>query len=216
MAAKKLTPREQKFVDKYFLSLFNGAEAARKMGYKDVSARSVAYKFLKKRHVKRAIEARRLAESARDAQLAKLTKTTTAFRANPNITSLVTWNKEGMSLIPSDQLSLEAGYQISRLKITKRTRSGLTEEGRAWEEVEITQEVALHDPNRAADQIHKLFGHYQASDLGGLIIDLGAEIRAADARRKEAEVAHFEGEEPGKRPSWGWEGEGTDVKNGED
>lgn len=55
---KKLTTKEQLFVMEY-LACNNGAEAARRAGYSEHTAKEIAYENLTKPHLKEAIEAKR-------------------------------------------------------------------------------------------------------------------------------------------------------------
>ena len=55
---KKLTTKEQLFVMEY-LACNNGAEAARRAGYSEHTAKEIAYENLTKLHIKDAIEAKR-------------------------------------------------------------------------------------------------------------------------------------------------------------
>lgn len=55
---KKLTTKEQLFVMEY-LACNNGAEAARRAGYSERTAKEIAYENLTKAHIKDAIEAKR-------------------------------------------------------------------------------------------------------------------------------------------------------------
>lgn len=57
MAEKKLTARQQKFVD-YFIQLGNQSEAAVRAGYSKKTSRSTAVELMAKPQVKAAIEAR--------------------------------------------------------------------------------------------------------------------------------------------------------------
>tara|TARA_Y200000002_G_C22384265_1_gene538621 strand:- start:27 stop:458 length:432 start_codon:yes stop_codon:yes gene_type:complete len=56
--SKKLTTKEQLFVMEY-LACNNGAEAARRAGYSERTAKEIAYENLTKLHIKDAIEAKR-------------------------------------------------------------------------------------------------------------------------------------------------------------
>ncbi len=56
--SKKLTTKEQLFVMEY-LACNNGAEAARRAGYSEHTAKEIAYENLTKPHIKDAIEAKR-------------------------------------------------------------------------------------------------------------------------------------------------------------
>jgi len=55
---KKLTTKEQLFVMEY-LACNSGAEAARRAGYSEHTAREIAYENLTKPHIKEALEAKR-------------------------------------------------------------------------------------------------------------------------------------------------------------
>jgi len=56
--SRKLNRQQSNFIDYYFKTNFNGAEAARLAGYSEKSARHVAYNLLQKSYIREEIEKR--------------------------------------------------------------------------------------------------------------------------------------------------------------
>ncbi len=177
---KTLTRKQQVFIDEY-LKCFNGAEAARRAGYSDKTARQTASDLLAEDYISEQIQAR-LAEvhMSADEALEIL-----AAHARGDI---------GKFADRLGQLDLQAAKEagISRL-IKKFKQKTVTKIGKSDtdEDVEIHDvEIELYDAQSAAEKILKIHGKFiDRQDItsgGDKITEIG--IRHIDYRTGIADV----------------------------
>lgn len=144
---KKLTAKQQKFVDEYLIDL-NATQAAIRAGYSVKTAGWIGQQLLVKTHISEAIKARRY-ELSRKAEVTQerivLEMARLAFM---DIRSL--FNEDG-SLIPIKQLSDSAAAAIAGIDIVQ---IGNSEVG-----VGHVMKYKLPDKNRALENLARILGH---------------------------------------------------------
>jgi phage terminase small subunit len=170
---KRLTGKEQAFVDYYFVCNFNGTQAAKKAGYSEKTATSIAYENLRKPHIMEAISAR-LAEvhMGADEALALL-----ATHARGDIGDFMEITSMG------HRISLQKAQELGLTKLIKKVdQTTITTNSKNGEDKEIfTEKLELHDPQAALVNILKLHGKFiQKVDL----TSSGKEIRVTVAKEE--------------------------------
>jgi len=104
--ADNLTDKQIRFVAAY-LETLNAAEAARRAGYPEKSARANGYNLLQLPQVQKVIEAKRKEIAERtDVTLEKIVKEYACI-AFANIADFVYWDQDTVTLKPSDELTRE-------------------------------------------------------------------------------------------------------------
>ena len=144
---KKLTPKQQKFVDEYLIDL-NATQAAIRAGYSAKTAEWIGPQLLGKSHVAEAIKARR-DELSRKTEVTQeriiLEMSRLAFM---DIRSL--FNQDG-SLIPIKQLSDSAAAAIAGIDVVQ---IGNSDAG-----VGHVMKYKLPDKNRALENLARILGY---------------------------------------------------------
>jgi phage terminase small subunit len=158
--AKKLTNKQRVFIDAY-LETFSGAEAARRAGYSQRTARQMGRENLSKPYIKAEIDAR-LEESrmSADEALQALSEIARGDIGEFMDVSTVGWN---ISLVDENE---DGTYQkkkstrlIKKIKQKVTTIQGGGDDGREI----IETEIELHDPLSAIDKILRVAGKYKDS-----------------------------------------------------
>ena len=148
--APKLTRRQQVFINEY-LSCFNGAEAARRAGYSEKSARQTASDLLSNPDISEHIQAR-LAEVHMSADEAlKLT----ADIARGDISDFMAIGSMGFSL--DLQSALEAGKTNLIKKVSQKT---ITVNGKNEDKETHIIDIELYDRQAALRDILKVHGRF--------------------------------------------------------
>lgn len=139
----KLTPKQERFVEEYLCDL-NATQAAIRAGYSEKRASEIGYQLLQKTTVSNAIEtAIKKREERTDitqdmvvAQLAKI-----AFL---DIRDIVTWDKDGIKVRPSEEVD----------------GTVLTEVSETMSEGGWTKKVKMSDRMRALDMLGRHLGMF--------------------------------------------------------
>jgi len=152
---KKLTRKQQVFIDEY-LKCFNGAEAARRAGYSERSAREIAVRLLAEVSIKEQIDAR-MTESHMGADEAlKLL----ADMARSNIGDYI----DDRLMIDLSAARENGGTKLIK-KIRQRTITKIGK-GDKDDDTEITDtEIELYDAQAAIEKILKVGGKLKDSEL---------------------------------------------------
>ncbi|MBP9869902.1 MAG: terminase small subunit [Nitrosomonas sp.] len=145
---KKLTPKQQKFVDEYLIDL-NATQAAIRAGYSAKTAEWIGPQLLGKSHVAAAIKARR-DELSRKTEVTQeriiLEMSRLAFM---DIRSL--FNPDG-SLIPIKQLSDSAAAAIAGIDVVQIGNSDVG--------VGHVMKYKLPDKNKALENLARILGYF--------------------------------------------------------
>ena len=148
--APKLNKRQQVFIDEY-LSCFNGAEAARRAGYSEKSARFQASELLADPNISQQIQAR-LAEVHMSADEAlKLT----ADIARGDVADFMAIGSMGFSL--DLQAALQAGKTNLIKKVSQKT---ITVNGKNEDKETHIIDIELYDRQAALRDILKVTGRF--------------------------------------------------------
>lgn len=156
-----LTDLEQRFCFAYARSL-NASQAVREAGYKvnsDNSASTQAARLLRKATVRAYLsELLNLSEVTVVNEVVKI--------AFATITDAVTWDANGVHLIPSDQLNERGKAAIKKVKVktTRRIVSTQGDEPPAVEEITET-EVEMYDRLAALEKLMKKLSLYPKETL---------------------------------------------------
>lgn len=148
-----LTKKEQLFVDYLFILDLNGYQAAKKAGYSEKSAYTIASNLLRKVNINKAVQAR-LAEVhlSADEALAILAK-----HARGDIGDFM--NDFGGVDITEARKQGKTGL-IKKLEIKTITINGKQED----QEIH-TEKIELHDPQTAIDKILRVTGKYKDAGI---------------------------------------------------
>lgn len=170
MAERKLTPKQQKFVDEYLTDL-NATQAAIRAGYSKKTARSIAVELLTKPNIAAEIERQRKKtqeklEISREKVIAELAAIAFANGTDyAKITSVE--GQAAVAFTPTESLSPEKRKAIAGIKTTQ---SGI--------------EVKTHDKLRAIELLGKYLGLFeQQKEVEE--VSLADSIAAAYEKRKE-------------------------------
>lgn len=177
-----LSSRRRDFVKQYLLDLDPEAAALR-AGYRPQTARQAA-RFLKEKETKNAIAEAQADRAARvgveaDHVLVELAKI--AF-ADPG--DYFDWGPEGLTVIPSSQL-------------TEAQRSAIAEVTQSSSRDGATIKIKLHDRQRALEYLGRHLGLFDGKSADG-DLPAGLADRIRDARRR---AHHQDGEPALKRPA---------------
>jgi phage terminase small subunit len=156
---KKLTPKEQRFVEEYPID-FSASAAMRRAGYqskKDGVLRTTAYRMLTKPSVQVALQERiqKLTENADD--LTRRAIEETLRLSFSDIRKL--FDKDG-KLLPIQQIDDDTAHCISSIKVTERYEG----RGESREFVGYEHEYKLWDKHPALDKLYRYLALYK--DLG--------------------------------------------------
>lgn len=145
---KKLTPKQQKFVDEYLIDL-NATQAAIRAGYSAKTAGWIGQQLLAKTHISEAIQARRDALSRKIEVTQERIVEEMARVAFFDIRNLL--NSDG-SLVPIKQLSNDAAAAIAGIDIVQ---IGNSEVG-----IGHVLKYKFPDKNKALENLAKMLGHF--------------------------------------------------------
>lgn len=150
---KKLTHKQQVFIDEYLLS-FNATEAAKKAGYSEKTAHAIGWENLRKPEIIDVIQSR-LAEVHMSADEAiKLL----SDMARGDIAKIMDVQSMGFSL--DMQKAQELGLTKLIKKVKQKTTTYIAKK-ESDEDREVTElEVELYDSQAAIDKILKIHGKY--------------------------------------------------------
>lgn len=153
----ELTDKRQRFVEEYFACGFNATRAARAAGYSEASIRSIASELLTFPDVRAAID-KRMKELAADANLMRdlLVRELVSILCS-DLAGLVTWDDDGMTLVPSADLTAEQATSLKDVSMTIHRYE--YEHNRVPQTHQVTRsKVGQHDKIRAAELLAKLHG----------------------------------------------------------
>lgn len=148
--APKINKRQQVFIDEY-LKCFNGAEAARRAGYSEKSARQTASELLANPNISEHIQAR-LAEVHMSADEAlKLT----ADIARGDVSDFMAIGSMGFSL------DLQAAFEAGKTNLIKKvSQKTITVNGKNEDKETHILDIELYDRQAALRDILKLHGRF--------------------------------------------------------
>lgn len=118
-----LTPRQERFVAEYLIDS-NGTQAAIRAGYSPHSAKEQASRLLTYVNVKAAIDAGRVAQMKRTGLTADWTLERIKRIADISARDVMRWGPDGVTLLPSDEISDEAAYAVSEVSQTISKEGG--------------------------------------------------------------------------------------------
>ncbi len=150
---KKLTPKQQRFVEEYLVDL-NAAAAARRAGYSAKTAKLIGFENLTKPHLVAIIEERKkaLAQDAGITVAEVLRELRAVYRSR--LTDFGTWGEGKLTLTESADLTDEQSAALSEIQQTK--------DGQI--------KVKLHAKGDALDKAMRYLGLYTPEAAGGSIV----------------------------------------------
>lgn len=142
----ELTDKQQRFVEEYCLC-FNGAEAARKAGYSEESARFIGHENLTKPYIKKLIDAKmkELTMGVDEALMRMSDFARGSFKSFVDID-----DDENLTVVLNSE---EAKRNIHLIKKIKQTKRKYGEGGQ-----DIITEIELHDAKDAVAKILQMHG----------------------------------------------------------
>ena len=144
--AKPLTPRRRRFVEEYLVN-HNGAKAARRAGYSERTARTIASEILTFPDVALAIREAQVEQSKRTKVTADRVLEGLAQIAFASIGDAVEWGPDGVTLMASSELSADVMAAIFEVSETPH------EDGR-------TIRVKMHDKLKALITLGRHLGMF--------------------------------------------------------
>ncbi|MBY0527328.1 MAG: terminase small subunit [Gemmataceae bacterium] len=176
MAARQLTPKQQRFVDEYLIDL-NATAAYKRAGYQartDNVAASSASELLRNPKVAAAIAAGKAARAQRTAVTADAVVQELARLAFSRMRTFVRWGPDGVTLNASDTLSEDADACVAEVSQTTTQSGG-------------TVRFKLHKKEQALRMLGQHTGLFKEREslevlLGCLPAELAAAVRQELAR----------------------------------
>lgn len=129
---KKLTAKEQRFVEEYLIDL-NATQAYKRAGYKassDDSAGVSAFRLLRKAKVQEAVQDARAKRSERTQIDADWVIKRLAAIANADITRVSEWGNDGLSLKDSSELDWVDSYSITEVQCDETVKQSADGKGK--------------------------------------------------------------------------------------
>lgn len=150
MSRRELTAKQENFCQLYVTGMtaseaYFEAYNSRHMG----TVRAEASKLMAKPKIAKRIAELQAASADRVGQLGDNLIRETAAIAFSDLTQILQFSAEGLSITPSEQLPREVSAAISSIKATSRTRMG---------ETVSKIEIRLHDKVKALDLLSRLLG----------------------------------------------------------
>lgn len=147
-AVRRLTPRQARFVDEYLVDL-NATQAAARAGYSDPGK---GRQLVTKGNVAAAIAARTHARQERvevtqDNVVRELARIAFADRR-----SLMRWGPDGVTLLPSSELTVDQAAQVAEVSETVTLAGG-------------SIKIKTHDKVRALELLGRHLGMFEADNL---------------------------------------------------
>lgn len=172
VAERKLTPKQQRFVDEYLVDL-NATQAAIRAGYSKKTARNIANELLAKPHIQDALQKRRkkIEKKLEISQESVVNELIAIVRANGADYARVVGTKETgahVEFVPTDNLEPEKLCAIASIK---ENQQGM--------------EIKLHDKLRAVELLGKFMGWFEQKDSDSAGPSLADTVVSAYQKRKE-------------------------------
>ena len=160
LTPKRLTAREQRFVDAFFLTtpIFNGSEAARAVGISTASCRVQAVRWLTKTNVKAAIDQRKreLEEASKITREDWLKKAERFYHGDVRKIFDAHGNVLDIPDLADNEAALIAGIEFVEEFAQVEQANGK----RSAEHTGYTKKVKLVDPIKAHEYYGKITGFY--------------------------------------------------------
>jgi phage terminase small subunit len=159
VAEKKLTLKQEAFVQEYLKNGHNGTQAAISAGYSKKSAHAIAEENLRKPEIKSRVQtykkkAQKRTEITQDKVIMEIAKVAFA-----DIGLIATWDEEGnLSLRPSEELSKEQTAAIQSIQATDQYYQG--------EKIGTRMTYRMHDKLKALELLCKHLGILDGSGSG--------------------------------------------------
>lgn len=153
---KKLTPKQQAFVEEYLLDL-NAAAAARRAGYSEKTADRIGHENRRKPEIAEAIQAALAARSQRTEITADRVLEELARIGFSDIRDLFTWDAERAAFVPSRELSEDEAAVIAAVEsesVTYTTEDGGTE-------TKVKLKLKTYDKLAALEKIGRHLGMFK-------------------------------------------------------
>ncbi len=172
VAERKLTPKQQRFVDEYLVDL-NATQAAIRAGYSKKTAKEQAARLLTKANVQAELQKRRkkIEKKLEISQKSVINELIAIVRANGADYAKVVGTKETgahVEFVPTDTLSPEKLCAIASIK---ENAQGM--------------EVKTHDKLRAMELLGKFMGWFEQKDSESTGPSLADTVVSAYQKRKE-------------------------------
>jgi phage terminase small subunit len=121
--AKKLTPKQRRFVEEYLIDL-NATQAAIRAGYSEKRANAIGYDLLTKTDIENAIHAAKEKRSERTGVTADRVVKELARIAFVDTRQIFTWGPGGVNLRPSDELDDDEAAIVAEVTETRSENGG--------------------------------------------------------------------------------------------
>ena len=144
-ADRRLTRKQKMFVDEYLVDM-NARAAARRAGYRPISARANGHRLLQLASVAAEIEARLAERRARVNVTAERVIAELARIAFADVSRIMTWSSEDATLRPPEQISPDDRAAIAEVAVVKRKNG------------DVAARVVLHDKERALEALCRFLG----------------------------------------------------------
>lgn len=145
-AEKKLTPKQQRFVEEYLIDL-NATQAAVRAGYSEKTAYSIGEENLKKPVIAKEIERALNERSKRTEITADMVLAELARIGFSNMAHYAKWNPDGVTLTDSDNLTDDAARCVAEVSQTVTAEGG-------------TVKFKLHDKVSALEKLGRHLGMF--------------------------------------------------------
>lgn len=157
---KKLNPREKKFVAEYLFDM-NGTAAALRVGFAPKNAPARAVEYLRRPHVREAVEAglRRIEAHSTVSAVRTLEEVARIAFADPR----AAFDKDGR-LLALHEMDEDTARAVASVKMTIRP-------GKDGGEPTVTQELKFWDKGRAAETILKTIGKIKEHEQTNVAIN---------------------------------------------
>lgn len=163
MATKKLTPKQQRFVEEYLVDLC-ATQAAIRAGYSSKTAGKIAYQLLAKPHIQAAIAAAKAARSERTEITQDMVLRELARIAFGDLRDVMTWGPDGVTFKASNELTDDQAAMVAEISETTTQNGG-------------SLKLKAHDKVRAMELLGKHLGTF--IDRSKVDIEGGLDIRVS-------------------------------------